>query len=71
MKKQCRRIGIGKKLVQFAVNLAGDMGYEEISVGVNLDNYPALKLYANYGFNKIVFVGEDDDGKFMKLVKEL
>ena len=71
VKKQYRRKGIGKKLVQFAVNLAGDMGYEEISVGVNLDNYPALKLYANYGFNKIVFVGEDDDGKFMKLVKEL
>lgn len=71
VKKQCRRMGIGKKLVEFTLELARKMGYKEISVGVDLDNYSALKLYACCGFNKIVFVGEDENGKYMKLVGKL
>jgi len=71
VKKQLRRMGIGRKLVEFASNLAKDMGYKELSIGVDLDNYPALRLYSDTGFNKIIFVGEDDRGKYVKLLKEL
>ena len=71
VKKQCRRMGIGKKLVNFITELAKNMGYKEISVGVDLDNYPALKLYAEHGFDKIIFIGEDEDGKYMKLLRTL
>lgn len=71
VKKQCRRMGIGKKLIEFIVELARNMNYKELSIGVNLDNYPALRLYANQGFDKIVFVGEDENGKYLKLIKEL
>ncbi|MBQ4122353.1 GNAT family N-acetyltransferase [bacterium] len=71
VKKQLRRKGIGRKLVEFIIEVAKNMGYNELSVGVDLCNYAALKLYTEYGFDKIVFVGEDGDGKFLKLLKVL
>lgn len=71
VKKQRRRSGIGRHLIEFIISEAKKMNYKELSIGVNLDNYPALKLYAEQGFDKIIFVGEDDDGKYVKLVKEL
>lgn len=71
VKKTYRRTGIGKKLIEFISDLAKEMKYRELSIGVDMDNYPALKLYADQGFNKIIFVGEDEQGKYMKLIKEL
>lgn len=71
VKKQHRRCGIGRQLIEFIISEAKRMNYKELSIGVNLDNYPALKLYAEHGFDKIIFVGEDSDGKYVKLVKEL
>lgn len=71
VKKQFRRTGIGRQLIEFIVDLAKKMNYKEMSIGVDLDNYPALKLYADRGFNKIIFVGEDNRGKYLKLLKEL
>ena len=46
-------------------------GYSELSIGVDLDNYPALKLYIDSGFDKVIFIGEDEYGKFVKLLKTL
>ena len=40
-------------------------------VGVDLDNYGALRLYAISGFHTILFVGEDSDGQYLKLLKHL
>lgn len=71
VKKQYRRLGIGRQLIEFIVDLAKNMKYTQLSIGVDLDNYPALKLYAEQGFDKIIFVGEDDQGKYLKLLKEL
>jgi len=71
VKKSCRRMGIGRKLIKFAAEQAKNMGYKELSIGVNLDNYPAIKLYADEGFDRIIFVGEDELGKYMKLIKNL
>lgn len=71
VKPEERRNGIGKKLVEYASDKAKGMGYFEMSIGVDLDNYPALKLYADSGFNKILFVGEDKQGKYVKLLKKI
>ena len=71
VKPEERRKGIGKTLVDRAVAKAADMGYSEMSIGVDIDNYPALRLYWEAGFREIIFVGEDTDGKYFKLLKRL
>ena len=71
VKPEERRRGIGRALVEYAVARAADMGYAEISVGVDIDNYPALRLYWQEGFREIIFVGADNDGKYFKLLKRL
>ena len=71
VRDEYRRQGIGKKLVAFIVRNAQQEGYRELSIGVDLDNYPALRLYAQMGFDRIVHIGEDEYGRFVKLIKEL
>ena len=71
VKKECRRKGIGKMLVDFITDKAKELGYSEISIGVDLDNYPAMKLYIDSGFDKVIYIGEDEQGKFVKLLKTL
>ncbi len=71
VRKENRRQGIGKTLVEYAVSRAAEMGYSEISIGVDMDNYGALRLYTAAGFREILFLGEDADGKYFKLLKRL
>ena len=71
VKREYRRRGIGKALVAFAVQSARDMGYSELSIGVDLDNYSALKLYVEAGFRHVLFIGEDAGGKYVKLLMKL
>ena len=71
VKDEYRRQGIGKKLVDFIVRNAQQEGYRELSIGVDLDNDPALRLYTQMGFDRIVHIGEDEYGRFIKLIKEL
>lgn len=66
-----RRQGIGKRLVDYISDKAKETGYTELSIGVDLDNYPALKLYHAAGFDNLLFVGEDQWGKYVKLMKQL
>ena len=42
-----------------------------MSIGVDLDNYPALKLYMEAGFDKVIYIGEDEQGKYLKLLKKI
>lgn len=69
VKPEYRRQGIGKMMVDFITDKAKERGYTEMSIGVDTDNDPALKLYTDCGFNKIVFIGEDEQGKYIKLLK--
>ena len=69
VKQSDRGRGIGRTLLRYAIDEAKKMGYAELSVGVDLDNYPALKLYTSEGFDKIVYLGEDREGKYVKLLK--
>ena len=71
VKHEYRRQGIGKMLVDFITDKAKELGYSEMSIGVDMDNYPALKLYTDCGFNKVVYIGEDEQGKYIKLLKAI
>lgn len=57
--------------MNYVIDYAKRNNYEELSLGVNLDNYIALKLYVNLEFTKIQYIGEDSDGKYVKLIKKL
>ena len=70
VKKEYRRHGIGKHLVEFIITKAMELGFSELSIGVDLDNFPALKLYAECGFDKIIYIGEDSQGRYTKLLKQ-
>ena len=69
VKPDKRRRGIGRMLVDFISGKAKELGYSEMSIGVNIDNYPALKLYIDSGFDKVIYIGEDELGRFVKLLK--
>ena len=71
VRREDRRQGVGKALVEHAVSRAKEMGYSELSIGVDIDNYPALRLYWEAGFREIIFVGEDANGKYFKLLKRI
>ena len=71
VKKEYRNKGIGTEILAFLVDYARELGYSEMSVGVDIDNIGARWLYEKNGFTKIIFVGEDDGGKYVKLLKKL
>ena len=49
VKPEYRCQGIGKMLVEYVTDKAKELGYSEMSIGVDLNNYPALKLYIDCG----------------------
>lgn len=71
VKEEYRKNGIGTKLIKYAISKAKEMNYEEMSVGVDFDNYSALKLYVNNGFSKIILVDKDEQGEYAKLLLKL
>lgn len=71
VKPDCRRRGIGGRLLSRLIQAAEQMGFSEMSVGVDLDNLPARRLYQKYGFSKILCEGADQGGKYQKLLKIL
>lgn len=70
VKPDYRRRGIGKALVGFIADRAAQLGLSELSIGVDTDNYPALRLYAQCGFDRIIYVGEDTQGRYIKLLRK-
>ena len=71
VKPEYRRKGIGRTLVHFIMAKAMKMGYTEMSIGVDLNNYPALKLYIECGFDKVIYIGKDKQGEYLKLLKTI
>ncbi|MBQ8134955.1 MAG: GNAT family N-acetyltransferase [Clostridia bacterium] len=71
VKKEYRKQGIGRQLVDCICKIAAEEGYRELSIGVDLDNYPAIKLYSEAGFNKIVKADADWQGAYIKLMKTI
>ena len=66
-----RNQGIGAKIVNHLVEIAKAQGFKEISIGVDEDNLPARHLYHKLGFTVIIFKGEDEGGKYLKLLKKI
>lgn len=69
VKRAYRRRGIGRELTAFAAAEAEAMGYWEQSIGVDLENYAALRLYTEMGFRTILSLGEDAGGRYVKLLR--
>ena len=62
--------GIGGILLEHLCDEAKRMGYREMSLGVNVVNERARRLYERHGFVEF-WRGEDQYGKFIKMLKIL
>ena len=71
VKKEYRNRGIGSEILEFLTAKAKDMGYSEMTIGVDKDNINALHLYRKYGFTEVLFDGADEDGEYFKLMKRI
>ncbi len=71
VKKEYRNRGIGSEILEFLISKAKDMGYSEMTIGVDKDNVSALHLYRKYGFTEILFDGADENGEYFKLMKRI
>ena len=71
VKKEYRGRGIGSEILEFLINKATEMGFSEMTIGVDKDNINALHLYRKYGFTQVLFDGADEDGEYYKLMKRI
>ena len=71
VKPEYRNRGIGGIIIDYLVEYAKQLGYEEISLGVDIDNLNARHLYEKNGFTNVIFSGEDEHGKYIKLLRKL
>ncbi len=71
VKKEYRNRGIGTEILAFLIEKAKEIGYEEMTIGVDKDNVNALKLYRKFGFDEVLFDGADEDGEYFKLMKRI
>jgi len=71
VKPECRNRGIGQAILDHLFDYARGMGYKEISIGVDIVNIGARWLYEKNGFTTVFKLGEDEGGKFVKLLKVL
>ena len=71
VKKEYRGRGIGGEILDFLIEKAKEMGFEEMTIGVDKDNSAALHLYRKFGFTNVLFDGADKDGEYFKLMKRI
>ena len=71
VEKEYRGRGIGSEILEFLINKATEMGFSEMTIGVDKDNEKALHLYRKYGFTEVLFDGADQDGEYFKLMKRI
>ena len=71
VKPDCRSRGIGGEILDFLVDYAKSLGYSEMSLGVDIINIGARWMFEKRGFTSTIFVGEDKDGRYVKLLKRL
>ena len=71
VKKEYRNRGIGSEILEFLINKATELGFVEMTIGVDKDNENAMHLYRKYGFTEVLFDGADKDGEYYKLMKRI
>jgi GNAT superfamily N-acetyltransferase len=69
VKFEYRNKGIGGIIIDYLVDYAKNLGYKEISLGVDIENTGAHHLYEKKGFSNTIYEGEDEYGKYVKLLK--
>lgn len=67
VKKEFRNHGIGMQLLDFLISTAKEMGYSEITLGVDSDNYQAVHMYKKKGF-EIFKTASDKYGEYYKMI---
>ncbi len=65
VKRECRKMGIGKRLVQFVVDAARSQALEGVSCIVHPDNLDGLAFYRRLGFFEATRF--DDGGVLMTI----
>lgn len=71
VKKEYRGRGIGSEILEFLIRKAKEMGYSEMTVGVDKGNVNALYLYKKFGFTEVLYDGADEHGEYFKLLKRI
>lgn len=71
VKKEYRGRGIGSTILTFLIEKAKEMGFDEMTIGVDKDNVNALHLYRKFGFTEVLFDGADEHGEYLKLMKRI
>ncbi|RXY98892.1 GNAT family N-acetyltransferase [Fictibacillus sp. S7] len=71
VKDDNRNRGIGSIILDYLIDYAKRLGYKEITLGVDTDNLNARHLYEKKGFTNVLFIGEDEYGEYLKLLKKL
>lgn len=71
VKREYRNRGIGAEILAYLTEKAKEMGFEEMTIGVDKDNVNALHLYKKYGFTEVLFDGADENGEYYKLMKRI
>lgn len=71
VKEEYHNRGIGSIILDYLIDYAEKLGYEEISLGVDTDNLNARHLYEKKGFTNVLFIGEDEYGEYVKILKKL
>lgn len=70
VKKEYRNKGIGTEIMRFLIRKARELGYFEISLGVDCNNKAAIHLYETFGF-EIIKKDKDEYGEFYKMFRRI
>ena len=71
VKKEYQNRGTGSEILKFLIEKAKEMGFSEMTIGVDKDNVNALHLYRKFGFTEVLFDGSDENGEYFKLMKKI
>ncbi len=71
VKNEYRNQGIGGIIIDYLIDYAKRLGYEEMSLGVDTINLNARHLYEKKGFTSVIFEGVDEYGEYVKLLRKL
>ncbi len=71
VKKDYRNRGIGSEILAFHIEKAKEMGFKEMTIGVDKHNVNALKLYRKFSSDEVLFNGADENGEYFKLMKRI
>lgn len=70
VKKENRSIGLGQMMTEYLIESAKNLGYSEITVGVDVENKPALHIYQKFGFS-VFETSRDEHGKYYKMLLDI